>query len=178
MRRTHLNWIVGLVLALPALCAAASAATLAVGTASAGPGQAVSIPVTLTAGVDCTSALLRVEYDPAVLESPSAAPGPLVSQSHALDSFCPAAGRLNVCVYSFSGAPAFAAQTGVLCYLTFTVKAGAPAGPSNITITTQGAPALPASGLVDTTGAAVAHTATPGSVEIKGTTGANFWRLY
>ena len=167
-------------LALPPffLCAVPSAQTIAVGSGSGMRGGAVSVPVSLAGSADYTAALVRVQYDPAILESASAVAGPLASAGHVIDYHSPAAGRLNVTVYADSGMPAFTAQSGTLLTLNFRIKRSATPGDSAITFATSGTPGLPSSDLTDTTGAVANPTATPGSVSVGGTAARESWMLY
>ena len=76
-------------------CSIASAQTLRIGTASGKQGQTVSLPVTLTGSTSLTAVLVRVQYNSAALEMPAVTSGPLLSKSHALDSYAPAAGTVR-----------------------------------------------------------------------------------
>jgi len=150
-----------------------------IGDASGNPGGAVSVPVTLTAPSNMTAAFMRVSYNATVLENPSAAAGALASSGHALDFNSPAPGQLNVIVCSSSGAPAFTAQSGVLFYLQVDIKRGAAPGDYSLTYTTAGAPAIPTTNLVNTAGALVAHSTSPGKVTVNRFANANAsWMLY
>jgi hypothetical protein len=140
--------------------------TLRIGTASGKQGQSVVVQVTLTATTSHTAALVRVQYNAAVLELPAVTSGPLLSRNHALDCNSPTAGRFNVAAYAPSAMPSFTAKSGTLFNLTFKIKPTAPAGVSPIAFTTIGTPALPSADLVGITGGVVTPTATAGSVTV------------
>jgi hypothetical protein len=149
-----------------AFCAPLSAQSIRIGAVSGKQGQSVSVPVTLTATTTHTAALVRVQYNSAVLENVRVTSGPLLSTNHVLDSYAPAAGRFNVAAYAPSGMPSFTAKSGTLFNLTFRIRPTAPAGTSAITFTTVGTPALPSADLVGITGGVVTPTATAGSVTV------------
>ncbi len=161
-----------------AFCSMASAQSLRIGGVVAQRGKTVVLPVTLTAATSHTAALLRVQYNTAVLENAGATTGPLMTSGHALDSHAPALGRFDVAVYAPSGMLSFKAKTGVVFHLTFRVKANAPSGECPITFTTVGTPALPAADLVGITGAAVSPVTYSGSVRIVATEADPAWILY
>jgi hypothetical protein len=138
----------------------------------------VEVEVELLAPTTMTAALLRVQYDPAMLENPSAMPGPLLSTSHVMDFHAPASGRFNVAVYPLTGLARFTAVRGVLFTLLFDVRRDAPPGISPVRITSVGTPALPGSNLTDSSGAVVAHTMLNGSVTVGGTAARASWMLY
>lgn len=147
-------------------CADLPAQTIRIGTTSGRQGQTISLPVTLTATSSHTAALVRVQYDTAVLENVGVAAGALLSTGHAVESNAPAAGRFNIAAYAPSGMPSFTAKSGTLFNLTFRIRPTAPAGTSAITFTTVGTPALPSADLVGITGGVVTPTATAGSVTV------------
>jgi hypothetical protein len=153
--------------------------TIAIGNVSGPQGSTITVPVTLSVSADCTAALVRLRYDSTPFDSVSVSPGPLLSASHTLDSFSPATGRMNVCVYSPMGAPAFTAKTGVLFNLIFKIEGNAKLGNSAIYLTTVGTPALPNSNLVDTSGTLVTHAVASGSVTVQRLLGVGqSWMLY
>ena len=179
MKTKHLVSLLCVALLCPAFVGSVLGEGIDIGDAWEKPGRAISVPVTLTAPSNMTAAFIRVNYDATVLENPSAAAGVLLSSGHVLDFHSPAPGRLNVIVCSSSGAPAFTARSGVLFYLRFDIKEDAPAGVYPLTFTTSGAPALPASNLVNTAGALVAHTQSPGKVTVDRFANARpDWMLY
>jgi len=177
MKRRNREMLAALAI-LFATCAPSAAQTIAVGTGCGPRGGTVEVPVTLSGQGEYTAVLVRLEYDPAVLTSPSVAAGPLLSAGHALDFHSPEPGRLNVAVYPNVGMPAFAAQSGTLFTLRFHVRPTAPGGESAIGFTTKGTPSLPASDLTDTTGAVAAHTTQEGKVLVGGTAARSSWMLY
>lgn len=154
------------------------AQTIRIGAVSGIKGQTVSVPVTLTSVSSHTAALVRVQYNTAVLENVAAMSGPLMSNGHALDSYSPAAGRFDVAVYAPLGMPSFKAKTGTVFNLSFRVKSNAPSGVSPITFTTIGTPSLPAADLVGVTGAAVSPSTVAGSVRVLATAADKTWQLY
>jgi len=156
----------------------ASAQTVRIGTASGVQGQTVAVPVTLTATTSHTAALVRVQYDTAVLENVAVTSGALLSPLHTLDSYAPASGRFDMAVYAPSGMPSFKAKTGTLFNLTFRVKSNAPFGVSPITFTTIGTPSLPSADLVGITGAAVTPSIVAGSVTVGPSAADGSWPLY
>lgn len=168
------------VLAFLSVCSLASAAqTVAIGTDSGKPGESVSLPVDLTATMNCTALLLRLDFDSARLENPSVTAGDLITSGHSIDCFSPAPGRVNIAIYATDGAPAFTALSGLLFHLNFTVKAGASPGETVITLTNNGVPALPAKNLIKATGGTAGITVTPGTVAVEAETGADeSWRQY
>jgi hypothetical protein len=174
------KYVGSIFLAAMACCIALDlpAQTLRIGAVAGERGKTVSVPVTLTATTSHTAALVRVQYNTAVLENVAATAGPLMSSGHALDSYAPAAGRFDVAVYAPSGKPSFKAKSGTLFNLTFRVKSNAPSGVWPITFTTVGTPSLPSADLVGVTGAAVTPTATAGSVQVVATDASPVWSLY
>lgn len=163
---------------LVALCAQAPAQKITIAKTWAERGQIVAVDVTLSAPTTMTAALLRLEFDPAMLNNPSAMQGPLVSTSHIIDSHAHATGRVNVGVYPATGARGFTALRGTLFTLFFDVRTTAPARVSPVRVTTVGTPGLPGSNLTNLSGAVVAHTLSNGSVGVGGTAARASWMLY
>jgi hypothetical protein len=120
----------------------------------------------LTATTTSTAFLLRLSYDPAVLDTPTATPGDILGPDHPLEFCSPQPGRINVIVTGIPGTSPFVAPSGVVCSLAFTVKPATAADGSTITLTTAGLPALPASCLQNDSGTSVTHTVTPGRVTV------------
>ena len=179
MKGRNIGSSIAAVLGLVLIHSMAGAQTLTIGTDSAKPGQAVQVPVILSAGVDSAAALVRIDYDADKMENPSALAGPLVGAGHALDAFSPEPGRLNVAVYPPAGAPALTAQSGILFYLVFDIKAGATSGATPLALTTAGPPALPALDLTAADGSSLTPTLTAGSVTILAKSSAHReWLLY
>lgn len=173
------KWLRGLALGgLLMACQAVVADTLDIGTAWGFRGEPVSVPVTLTASVDCTALLARLKYDRAVLENPAVLPGPLLSATHRADGHPPEPGRFNLVVYGATGAPAFTSQSGVVCYLVFDIRTRAPLGRTFIQFTGEETSGLPVTDLTDVVGATVAHDALGGSVMVGGTRASRSWSLY
>ena len=123
-----------LLICAAALAPPAQAQTIAIGATTGQPGQTVTIPVALSASTDLTAALLRLDYDPAILESPSVVAGGLLTETHDLDTYAPETGRLNVAIFGLAGAPPLTAQTGTLLDLTFTIKPTATNGQHQIAL--------------------------------------------
>ena len=176
--KMHKTSSLAVVALLSFMCPVASAQTVRIGTASGVRGQTVSVPVTLTATTSHTAALVRVQYNAAVLESPSLTAGALLSKSHMPDSYAAAAGRFNVAAYASSGMPSFKAKSGTLFTLIFRIKTTAPIGPSPIIFTAVGAPGLPSSDLVGVAGNVVSPSAIAGSVTVGATAAQDSWLLY
>ena len=112
---------------------------------------------------------MRLEYDPAVLESPGAHRGPLLHDTHVVEAHSPKAGELNVVVDAPSGPAAFKAATGTVFYLTLRVKSTASPGtvtPITFSSDIAGSPGLPASSLSDTVGNSISHSRSGGSVTV------------
>ena len=170
-------WMAALMLC--SLTAASAQTIFNVGEGAAKPGEPVKVPVELSAQTDCTSALVRIEYDAVVLESPLALIGDLVGSDHVLDVYSPEAGRLNIAIYSPSGTEPFAAQTGILFNLVFDIKADAQPGTVPISVANTGSPDLPSMDLTAVDGSTLSPTSTPGSVTVlaKNSTRA-YWLLY
>jgi len=166
------------VFALVGICTMASAQTIRIGAVAGVQGETVSVPVTLTATASHTAALVRVQYNTAVLENVEVAAGVLLSTRHAIEFNAPAAGRFDVAVYAPSGLPSFTAKTGTLCNLTFRVKTDAPLGVSPIIFTTIGTPSLSSADLVGISGAAVTPSAIAGSITVGATAADSSWSLY
>ena len=160
------------------VCSGARAQTIRIGAVSGIRGQSVSVPVTLTATTSHTAGLVRVQYNAAVLENVRVTSGPLISASHALDFYAPAAGRFDVAAYAQSGMPSLKAKSGTLFFLSFRIKPTAPSGLSRITFTTVGTPAMLSADLVGITGAAITPAAIPGSVTVGGAAVDESWLLY
>ncbi len=148
-------------------CGMATAAqTLAIGSDSARPGHTVSIPVTYTATVNCTAALLRIEYDSTRLENATVEAGELVGADHIMESSAPEAGRINIAVFPRDGAPAFTAQSGVMVVLHFKIKDGTPAGEIPVKFTSVGTPNLPSANVIKVNGVAAGLLTVAGKVAV------------
>ena len=160
------------------LCSTASAQTIRIGAVSGKQGQTMSVPVTLTGSSSYTAALVRVQYNTAVLENVGVAAGALLSPVHVIESNAPAAGRFDVAVYAPAGMPSFKAKTGTLFSLTFRIKSNAPLGVSPITFTTAGTPSLPSADLVSVSGAAVSPSTVAGSVTVGAAAVGTPWTVY
>ena len=179
MKTKHLVSLLCVALLCPAFVGSVLGEGIDIGDASGNPGGTVLAPVTLTAPSNMTAAFIRVSYNATVLENPSAIAGALASSGHALDFHSPAPGQLNVMVCSSGGAPAFTAQSGVLFYLQFDIKKAAAPGDYSLTYTTTGAPAIPTTNLVNTAGALVTHSTSPGKVTVNRFANARSdWMLY
>ena len=177
MRVSNRNRLGAMTLAMVAVASGAAAQTISIADTQGRRGGTVPVAVRLSAPTAMTAALLRVEYDPTVLENPAVMPGPMLWPNHAIDSHAPVAGRFNVAVYPTTRMPGFAALQGTLFTLLFDVKIDAPLGASPVKVTTAGTPGLPASDLTDTAGAVVAHTTTDGSVRLS-LAARGSWMLY
>lgn len=154
------------------------AQTIDIGTDTGTPGNSVAVPVMLDAYTYMMAALVRIEYDPMVLENPSVTAGLLLTENHTYDYYTPEVGRLNVVAYPKSGVPVFAAKAGTLFFLNFDIKVGAPPGESSITFTNKGTPDLPSSDLTHAKGTVFSHTTNPGSVMVGPTRTNDSWTLY
>lgn len=152
------------IITLPRMASAAQ--TLTIGTASAQPGETVSIPLTLSATVNCTAALLRIQYDATKLENATVEAGALLGPNHVMETHTPVAGRLNIAIFPRAGAPAFTAQAGELAVLTFKIKTDAPAGEALIKIASKGMPELPAANLIKTNSLAASLSVQTGKVVV------------
>ena len=105
MKRTDMKSIFAWMLLLLATCQSLHAQTLTIGNTIGTPGAAVSLPLTLGALTPHTAVLVRIEYDAAVLDTPTVSAGALLSPSHLLASSTPAAGRFDVA--SIAGKPLY-----------------------------------------------------------------------
>jgi len=157
----------------------AHAQTITIGEASGVGGQAVDVPVTLDAPVDCAGLLLRLEFDPQRLELVKGLPGDILAGAQTLDAFSPEAGRANLAVIGLSETATFTARSGVVARLRLRIRGNAPTGYAPIRLTAAGVPALPASGLVDALGHGLAHTVNPGRVLVGiGGAAVSPWKQY
>jgi len=158
---------------------ASAAQTVAIGTDGGRPGESVVLPVNLTATMNCTALLLRLEFDGTRLENPSVTAGAMISTGHTIDCFSPEPGRVNIAIYATDGAPAFTALSGLLFNLNFTIKAGATPGDARIKLTTTGTASRPAANLIKATGGTAGIVVPPGIVTVEAETGAGkSWRQY
>ena len=157
----------------------APAQTITIGQATARVGQTTAtLPITIDLPAAAAGLLLRLQYNPAVLDAPTVEAGDIVAPGHTVDLFSPEPGRVNVFIGGLSAVLPFTAQSGVAARLRFPIQPYLGASFSDVTLTASGAPALPASGLVSASGANVAHTVTAGRVTVKRAADADTWTLY
>jgi hypothetical protein len=146
--------------------AASDGTSLAIEHDSTAPGGVVFVPVSIFAATDVAGINLRVEYDPAILSSPTVVRGMLLADSHLLWSNSPAPGRFDVMACSTDTFP-LADRAGTVLYLGFAVDEFAAEGLYPISFAADGTLGLPASGVSDMAGIRISHTAEPGSVVVK-----------
>jgi len=157
----------------------APAQTITIGQATARVGQTTAtLPITIDLPAAAAGLLLRLQYNPAVLDAPTVEAGDIVAPGHTVDLFSPEPGRVNVFIGGLSAVLPFTAQSGVAARLRFPIQPYLGASFSDVTLTASGAPALPASGLVSASGANIAHTVTAGRVTVKRAADADTWTLY
>ena len=165
--------------ALAVVESAFAAPAVVIGTDGGRPGESVSLPVNLTATMNCTALLLRLQFDSTRLKNPSVTAGDLISSGHSMECFSPAPGRVNIAIYATPGAPAFTALSGLLFNLTFRVKAGATPGDAQVKLTNAGTVTRPNANLIKTTGGTAGITVTAGKVTVEAEAEANkSWRQY
>ncbi len=155
--------------------AAGTVGEVAISEVAAQPEQYTFVPITIENGTNLTAVLIRLEYDPAVLEYPLGTLGELASSDHVVSVHEPTPGRLNIAVYPARGVEPFISGNGTVASLGFRVNPAAPPGLSPITITTVGTPNLPASSVVDTSGNNVTHNITNGGVNVGAVACADDW---
>lgn len=128
---------------------------LALGTAPAGRGQTVEIPVTFTGEGSAVGLQVDIAFDTAVLGAPTAAGGAALG-GHVLRSALVAPGLLRIVIYSPGNA---ALAGGALARVSFLVDDAAPTGPSEVAFSavTLGNAAA---------GRLTPASLTPGSVEV------------
>jgi len=157
----------------------APAQTITIGQTTARVGQTTAtLPITVDLPAAAAGLLLRLQYNPAVLDAPTVEAGDIVAPGHTVDLFSPEPGRVNVFIGGLSAVLPFTAQSGVAARLRFPIQPYLGASFSDVTLTASGAPALPASGLVSASGANIAHTVTAGRVTVKRAADADTWTLY
>jgi len=157
----------------------APAQTITIGQVTARVGQTTAtLPITVDLPAAAAGLLLRLQYNPAVLDAPTVEAGDIVAPGHTVDLFSPEPGRVNLFIGGLSAALPFTAQSGVVARLRFPIEPYLGASFSDVTLTASGAPALPASGLVSASGANIAHTVTAGRVTVKRAADADTWMLY
>ncbi|MBX3728222.1 MAG: hypothetical protein KF858_03480 [Candidatus Sumerlaeia bacterium] len=152
------------VLLFPLLVTTVGGQSLAIGAATSRPGDTVSVEVTLDVPLDCAGVLLRLEFDPSILEHPVVERGDILTSGHLIDFFSPAEGRLNVFVAGLSRLESLTARTGVVVRLGFRIRQGTTASFSDISPTQSGLPELPSSNLLDSSGSSIVHTVSPGRI--------------
>ena len=161
------------------LAVAAPAQTVTLGQASAAKGETADVEITIDAPDLAAAVLLRLEFDPEVLEAPQVLAGPLMEAGHTLDTYSPEPGRFNIFIGDLTDNSPFTAQSGVVAIIRFTVKADAQAEYSDVTLTSGGTPTQPVSGLLSESGFYYYdHTVTGGRVLVGQVTGAEGWEEY
>lgn len=173
------SFVVSIVILFLAICDPLFAQNVAIGQASASPGETVALPIMIDGTANtCAGLLLRLNYDPEVLEAPTAFKGAILADAHVLDVYSPIPGRINLFIAGLLNSEPFTAQSGIVASLQFTIKADAANDYSDVTLTAIGTPGMPALSLVDTSGDYVEQTFTPGRITIKSELHDAIWEIY
>lgn len=168
-----------LFLALAALLTSSAtwAQTVTVGQALARAGDTVQVPISVQHTTATAGLLLRLDYDPAVLEAPSAEPGESIGASQTVDAHSPEPGRVNLFIASLTNIDSFASAEGTVAYLTFYVKTNPAADYSDLTLASVSSGLSPST-MLDSSGNNIAHTVKEGRVFLPEAAGTTNWMLY
>ncbi len=172
---------VSLLIATLIATASYSATTIDIGDGIGHRSGEVWAPVILAADTDIAGVNMLIEYDPDFLTFDTVLPQqPPLGGEHLILWNSPEAGKVNIAAYAPGAPSVLRERSGTLLYLVFRIKRDAPEDVTSTEITfaaeVAGSPSLPGSGLSDSFGNSIAHTATSGSVEIEAA--ATDWQEY
>jgi len=141
----------------------------------------VWIPVELSADSDVAGVNMRIEFDPDILAFDTVLPQrPPIGSEHLVLWHSPNPGELNVAAYAPDAPSALRERSATLLILIFHIKDDVPDDVTSTNITfapgLAGSPSLPGSGMSDSAGNSISHSATGGSVQIE--TASETWNEY
>lgn len=163
--------------------AAASGDSVDIGETTAWPGTTVRLPVWIDLSGAAAACNLRIEYDEALLENPSAERGRILDASRQVVSHTPEPGHLNVLVKPAPDLSPLPVRSGEIVELVFRIKDGVSTGSTAVVTFVQNTPetpAFPSAGFSDASGQSLSgHALTAGAVTVgQPTSDARAWVLY